>query len=114
MDLGVPVPKLPSVETMSHAGIGDRRSTRLGATSVTVTKTLEEKILVLIKNRPEGARVGEIFPALQNQCSRRTLQRYLNKLIAEGKILKKGTNNSARYLHGHHVHGDHVVDNYGK
>ncbi|MDP3696641.1 MAG: hypothetical protein Q8R55_01260 [Candidatus Taylorbacteria bacterium] len=61
-------------------------------------QNLETEILQIFKDNPGGLSLKEIIPCLQSSCSRRTLQRHLNKMITGRRLLKRGTNNSAKYL----------------
>ena len=61
-------------------------------------KNLATEILQIFKDKPGGLSLREIISCLQSRCSRRTLQRSLNKLVSGGFLLKKGLHNSATYF----------------
>lgn len=61
-------------------------------------KNLETEIRQILKDKPDGLSLREIIPCLLSRCSRRTLQRSLNKLASGGFLLKKGLHASARYF----------------
>jgi hypothetical protein len=59
------------------------------------------RIEILLADRPDGWRIGEIEKALENQglyFNRRTLQRRLAQLEKAGKILIAGVGRATRYL----------------
>ncbi|TSC74849.1 MAG: hypothetical protein G01um101444_140 [Parcubacteria group bacterium Gr01-1014_44] len=74
-------------------------------------KNLETEILQIFQDKPNGLFLREIISSLQSQCSRRTVQRHLNKLVAARALLKRGDKNFVKYIfHGHRVQDDHVGD----
>ena len=73
-----------------------QKSTKKGLNSK--YKNLEMEILKIFKDKPDGLSLKEIIPRLQSPCSRRTLHRHLNKLITDRGLLKRGSNNSAKYF----------------
>jgi len=53
---------------------------------------IKEKIISFVQTNGDSS-AKEIILALQNQFSRRTLQRYLSELVKTKKLQKKGGNN---------------------
>jgi Fic/DOC family protein len=59
---------------------------------------LDEQLLRLIGNEPEGIGIDELLNLLDGQVSRRTLQRRLSVLVDAGSLTTEGAGRSTRYL----------------
>lgn len=59
---------------------------------------LKEKIVEYLKNGPNGAQAKELADNFKNQLSRRSLQRYLNELVASGLIKKEKVAGFPKYF----------------
>lgn len=59
-----------------------------------------EAVLAAIAHFPEGARIEQIERHLPAPPHRRTLQRWLNSLVDQGRIRRKGQGRALKYLRG--------------
>jgi len=63
--------------------------------SIGATEDREQKVIEIIKDK-KNVSIKDISENILN-CSEKTIQRTLNKLISDGKVLKKGERRWARY-----------------
>jgi hypothetical protein len=75
--------------------------------------TIDDRVLDLVKNAPEGVRIDEILSSFKSEISRRSLQRRISRLVVSGRLITEGGGRSTRYLFPKQVgktdeHGSYV------
>ena len=65
----------------------------------------DDAVLEALRRAPQGAGMEQIEAALSNPPPRRTLQRRMAALVAQGRVRMVGQRRAARYFSGNVVHG---------